>query len=105
MSLIAQDAPQRNNSRSSPDEVDPILIAEWPIKRGEIARVSIKKYKGTWLLDIRKFFESESGEFNPTSKGIALSLKHLNHINAAVGDAVDVARQRGLISAVGEGEQ
>jgi hypothetical protein len=94
--------------RSSPlntGEVEPILIAEWPLKRGEIARVSIKNYKGTWLLDIRKFFENEAGDYNPTSKGIALSIKHLNRINTALADALTVARQRGLIPADQEGDQ
>ncbi len=97
MTTLAQEAPRRNSSRLSADDVEPILISEWPIKRGEIARVSIKKYKGTWLLDIRKFFEIGDGGFNPSSKGIALSIRHLNRINAAVADALAVARQRGLV--------
>ena len=47
MTTLAQEAPRRNRSRSNADDVEPILIAEWPIKRGEIARVSIENYKGS----------------------------------------------------------
>jgi Transcriptional Coactivator p15 (PC4) len=101
---IAQEAPRRNSSRSNADEIEPILIAEWPINRGEIVRVSIKNYKGIWLIDVRKFFEGGDGEFNPSSKGITVSIRHLNRISSALTDALTVARQRGLIPSDREGE-
>jgi hypothetical protein len=105
MTVLTQEATRRRSSRPSPDEIEAILISEWPVKRGEIIRVAIKNYKGTWLLDIRKFFENEAGEYNPTSKGISLGLKHLNRVNAAAADALAVARLRGIIPADHGGEQ
>jgi len=51
MTTLAQDAPRRNDSRSNTDDVESILIAEWPLSRGEIARVAIRSFKGTWLID------------------------------------------------------
>jgi hypothetical protein len=104
MTTIAQDTSQRNSARADEDTVEPILIAEWPIKRGEIVRVTLKDYKGTRLIDIRKFFEREDGDFSPTSKGIALNIKHLNRLSAAIKEASAVAYQRGLMPA-GEGGQ
>jgi hypothetical protein len=62
MSTLTQEAVRRNSSRSNADEVEPILISEWPLSRGEIARVSIRSFKGTWLIDLRKWFETGDGE-------------------------------------------
>jgi hypothetical protein len=38
MTTIAQDAPQRNSHKGKPDDAEPIIIAEWPVKRGECPR-------------------------------------------------------------------
>jgi Transcriptional Coactivator p15 (PC4) len=81
--------------------LEPLLIAEWPIKRGEIARVSIENYKGTWLISLRKWFEAEDGQLRP-GKGISLSVKHLRRISAAMDDALAAARKSGLIPADSE---
>lgn len=105
MSTITQDAPRRNSSRSNDDEIEPILIAEWPLSRGEIARVAIRSFKGVWLIDLRKWFESGDGELRAGPKGISLSLKHVRRISSAMNEAVEVARSRGLIQADDEGDR
>lgn len=104
MTTLAQETPRRNNSRSNADEVEPILIAEWPL-RGEVARVMIRSFKGTWLIDLRKWFETGDGELRAGSKGISLGVKHLRRISAAMNEACEVARSRGLIHADEEGGQ
>jgi hypothetical protein len=103
MTTLAQEAPRRNNSRSDADDVEPILIAEWPLSRGEIARVSIRSFKGTWLIDIRKWFETGDGQLRAGPKGISLSVKHLRRISVAMNEAIEVARSRGLIKTDDEG--
>jgi hypothetical protein len=103
MTTIAQEAPRRNDSRSNDDDVEPILISEWPLSRGEIARVSIRSFKGTWLIDLRKWFEAGDGQLRAGPKGISLSLKHLRRISVAMNEAIEVARSRGLIQADDEG--
>jgi hypothetical protein len=105
MTTLAQQAPRRNDSRSNADEVEPILISEWPLSRGEIARVSIRSFKGTWLIDLRKWFETGDGQLRAGPKGISLSLKHLRRINVAMNEAVEVARSRGLLQAEEEGDR
>jgi Transcriptional Coactivator p15 (PC4) len=105
MTTIAQEGAPHKRDRSNTENIEPILIAEWPLERGEIVRVSIKKYNGTLLIDVRKFFEKGNGEFNPSSKGIALGIKNLNRLSAAMADALAVARQRNLISPDQEGGQ
>jgi Transcriptional Coactivator p15 (PC4) len=99
MSTITQDAPRRNSQHAKSDDQEPLLIAEWPIKRGEIARVSIENYKGTWLISLRKWFEAEDGQLRATTKGISLSVKHLRRISVAMDEALTEARRRGLIPA------
>jgi hypothetical protein len=105
MTTVAQDAPRRNSSRSNADDVEPILIAEWPLSRGEIARVAIRSFKGTWLIDLRKWFETGAGELRAGPKGISLSVKHLRRISVAMDDALKTARERGLLPAEQKGEQ
>lgn len=103
MSTLTQDTVRRNSSRSNAHEVEPILISEWPLSRGEIARVSIRSYKGSWLIDLRKWFEAGDGELRAGPKGISLSLKHLRRISVAMNEAIDVARSHGLLQADDEG--
>lgn len=59
-------------------------------ENGEIAilldqykRLSIRKFKGKLLIDIREFYPSE-GEMKPGRKGIALSLDNWNKISEQV---------------------
>jgi hypothetical protein len=105
MTTLAQDAPRRNDSRSNSDDVEPILISEWPLSRGEIARVSIRSFKGTWLIDLRKWFEAGDGQLRAGPKGISLSVKHLRRVSTAMNEAIEVARSRGLIEADEEGDR
>ena len=104
MTTLAQETPRRNGSRSNADDVEPILIAEWPIRRGEIARVSIENYKGTWLISLRKWFEAEDDQLRP-GKGISLSVKHLRRISVAMNESLEVARSRGLIQTDEDGDR
>jgi hypothetical protein len=105
MTTLAQDAPRRNDSRSNTDDVEPILISEWPLSRGEIARVAIRSFKGTWLIDLRKWFEAGDGQLRAGPKGISLSVKHLRRVSTAMNEAIEVARSRGLIEADEEGDR
>src|SRR3984893_13976605 len=103
MTTVAQEAPRRNDSRSNADDAELILIAEWPLSRGEIARVAIRSFKGTWLIDLRKWFETADGQLRAGPKGISLSVKHLRRISVAMNEALEMARSRGLIQADDEG--
>ena len=105
MPTLTQEAARRNSSRSNADEIEPILISEWPLARGEIARVCIRNFKGSWLIDFRKWYEAGDGELRAGPKGISLSAKHLHRISVAMQDALATARQRGLISTDQEAEQ
>ena len=61
--------------------------------------MSIENYKGTWLIDFRKWFQADDGQLHvTTSKGIKIGVKHLRSISAAMDKALEAARSRGLIT-------
>src|SRR6202163_4989246 len=95
MTTLAQEAVRRNSSRSNADEVEPILIAEWPLSRGEIARVSIRSFKGSWLIDLRKWFQTGDGQLRAGPKGISLSVRPRRRIGGGRNGAIEVARAGG----------
>jgi hypothetical protein len=77
---------------------DAIIVAEWPVNRGDHVRVSIEQFNGTWLINIRKWFEADDGAMRPAKQGIALSIKHLPQLAKATSQALSVAEERQLIS-------
>ena len=95
MTIIAQDAAQGNSHAKNSDPTR-VIVAKWPIKRGEVARVSIDLYKSTWLINVRRWFEADDGAMR-RSKGIAIAIKHLPQLADAITDALTVARERGFL--------
>lgn len=98
MTVLAQQEPPCNSLQEK-SERDAGIIAEWPLKQHERLRVSIEHYKGAWLINVRKWYEAESGELQPGRHGIALAVKNLPRLAAALSEAVSVAREHGLIPA------
>jgi len=94
MTVVAQDAAQSNSRNTNPP--DEIVVSEWSINRRETVRVSLCLYKGTRLINLRKWYTDDDGELRP-GKGFAVSVKHLPRIAEAMGIAHSVARERGLI--------
>jgi hypothetical protein len=75
-----------------------VIIAEWPLNRRERARISIEQFNGTWLINVRKWFEVDDGSMRPGKQGIALGLKHLPPLASGFANALTAARDRGLIA-------
>jgi hypothetical protein len=94
MTVIAQDASQGNRQRPKSDNLEPLIVAEWPLNQRESARVMIERFKDSWLVSCRV---SGGGELRPSKHGIALSVKH--QLAAAMASSCQIARERGLIAA------
>jgi hypothetical protein len=75
----------------------PNIIAEWPLNRRERLRVVLERYNGAWLVNIRKWFEADDGSIRPGRHGIALGVKHLPQLAAAVAQALASAVACGLV--------
>jgi hypothetical protein len=50
-----------------------MLIGEIQKNSTEKIRVSIESYKGHEFIDVRVYYEDDTGEWRPTKKGIAIA--------------------------------
>jgi hypothetical protein len=78
---------------------DEIIVAEWPLNRRNCMRVVLGSYNGYPIINVRKWFEADDGSIRPTKDGVALALKHLPQLAAAMTAALEIARERGLVTA------
>jgi hypothetical protein len=76
---------------------DDTVIAEWPLNKREHVRVSIEKFKGVDLVNVRKWFKAHYGEMRPGKGGIALHVKHLPQLTDAMMKALAIATAHGLV--------
>ena len=66
------------------------------IEKGMGARIHIRlsHFQGRDYLDIRNFFETESGEWKPTRKGIAIPVELYDDLMAALEEARPLVSER-----------
>jgi hypothetical protein len=79
--------------------VEDRLVAVIPKNKVEELRVSLPRFKGVELIDVRTFAQFGSGEEakRPTRKGITLKIEHLPQLIDALTAALADARARGLL--------
>ena len=74
-----EEAPKEHNSSEDGAEKSSKLSPkknkdnEYYFDIGKNRRITIRKFKGNCYIDIREFYEDESGEKRPGKKGISLS--------------------------------
>jgi hypothetical protein len=74
------------------------VIAEWRRNAREEIAVAFDSYQGVDTIDIRCWYEGADGERKPSKSGITLSIaRHLEPLATALAEAVEVARERGLL--------
>jgi hypothetical protein len=85
---------------------EPIVVAKFYKTRwrNESVRVSLSLYEGHTLIDVRVFRTGVDGIDRPSSKGLALGIRKLPELVAAVTNALKKARELGLIPDDGAGE-
>lgn len=64
-----------------------MLIGEIQKNLKERIRVSMEEYRGHKFIDLRVYFEAESGEWKPTKKGIALNSDSIDAVIEALQKA------------------
>lgn len=74
----------------------PIIVAEIPKNTREIFRLTIDKFKGVTIVDMRVFV-IDGDQKRPTRKGVATSIKNLRALAHALNRAVEQAEELGLI--------
>lgn len=65
--------------------------------RGEEIRVSLGEYGGHQLFNARVFFEAQDGSKRPGKAGIAFRIDTLPEFAAAVQEALEAAKAKGLV--------
>ena len=76
----------------------PLVIAEWRRNVRENVRVSLDRYQDCDTIDVRCWFKADDGLLRPTRTGITLAVRHLPQLAEALGAALTVARERGLLT-------
>jgi hypothetical protein len=80
---------------------EPVIVCEfWANRRGEAVRIQLKEFNGHPLLDMRKYFTAADGKMVPTKKGLSIAIARLPDLAAAIGKALNKARELGLLGEV-----
>jgi hypothetical protein len=58
----------------------------------------LREYEGAVVIDVRKHYTAGDGTLKPTRKGIALTIRKLPDLAAAINKALRKARELGLIN-------
>jgi hypothetical protein len=56
-----------------------MLIGEMEKNQSEVIRIKIEEFKGYKFLDIRVYFQDQSGEWKPTKKGVAVPFEKIEN--------------------------
>ena len=87
----------RQVADAAPALAEPLVIAEWwKNRRGESVRLTLNRYQGRDVLDLRTWYTGDDGKLKP-GKGFAAEVRHLSRLAAAFGKAEAKARELGLI--------
>jgi hypothetical protein len=90
---------------AAPVLAEPLVIAEWwKNRRGESVRLTLNRYEGRDVLDLRTWYTGDDGRLKP-GKGFAAEVRHLPHLAAAFVKAEAKARELGLIGDKGVADE
>jgi hypothetical protein len=90
--------PSMPSNAPAPKLAEPIEVAKfWANRRGEAAIVSLREIEGTVVVDVRKHYSAADGTLKPTRKGIALVIRRLPELAAALAKAERKAHELGLL--------
>ncbi len=95
----------RQVAEAAPALAEPLVIAEWwKNRRGESVRLTLNRYEGRDVVDLRTWYTGDDGKLKP-GKGFAAEVRHLPRLSAAFARAEAKARELGLIGNEGAGDE
>jgi hypothetical protein len=94
-------------SARSPTLTEPVIVSKfWKNRRRkESVHVSLSEYEGRVLINVRTYATGTDGIDRPTPKGVAMGIRKLPELAAAVTKALAKARELGLLEDTGEGAE
>jgi hypothetical protein len=76
----------------------PVIVADIRKNDSERLRITIDEFHGVPIIDVRQwYFSRDDSEPRPTKKGLSVAIRHLPALAKAMTDALDRAREMGLI--------
>ncbi|MBZ0139774.1 MAG: transcriptional coactivator p15/PC4 family protein [Pseudorhodoplanes sp.] len=81
----------------------PVIVAEWDRNAREVVRVALDHYNGRHTINARVWYHDDDDVLKPGKTGITLAVKHLPAFADAMGKALAMARDLGLIEGPGNG--
>lgn len=77
---------------------EPVVVGQfWRNRRGECIRVTLKRFEGRPIVDVRLFYTTKTGHMQPTAKGVALVILRLPDLATCINRAVKRAAELGLL--------
>lgn len=73
------------------EEGERIDVFEFERNETEKVMVSMSKFRGNLLADLRIFFVNEDNEWRPTKKGVSIPADKLSELKEAVNKLVELA--------------
>jgi hypothetical protein len=82
-----------------PTLTEPVECSKfWANRRGEAVIISLREFKSVLIVDVRKHFSASDGTLRPMRQGIALSIRKLPELAAALAKAERKAVELGLLA-------
>jgi hypothetical protein len=81
-----------------PSAPDGRVICDIRKNKQESARIQLRTFEATRLVDVRCYVHREDGEMLPSKKGICVRVQLLDELIQALCDARTAARQMGWVS-------
>lgn len=72
-----------------------VVIARIDKNRTEEIHVRLRKWKETWMLDIRVYFPDKNGRMAPSKSGVSVAADKLPELADGVSLALERAREQG----------
>jgi hypothetical protein len=73
------------------------IIAAWPKNSRETLQVKLDTFKGQAVIDARAWYAGADGTLKPGRGGLTVSVRHLPQLAEALGKALTIATDTGLL--------
>lgn len=74
----------------------PIVVSQWQKNSREVIRITLTRYSGRDIIDIRTWYP-DGDTFRPGKSGISVAIKHLQPMAEGLSAALGKARELDLI--------
>lgn len=81
------------------EESEDVIVHSFPKSEDEEVRIGLQKYKGRYYIDLRVWFQDETGTFKPSKKGISVSVERFPELRKGLEKLLEGLSEGNLIPA------